>query len=53
MPTLIVHGTSDKDIPFTQSEQAHKLIAGSELMPIENGSHILALHERGVEIKQA
>jgi pimeloyl-ACP methyl ester carboxylesterase len=20
MPTLIVHGTSDKDIPFTQSE---------------------------------
>jgi len=39
-PTLIIHGTADKDVPPDQAEYAQAAIAGSELYQIEAGSHI-------------
>ncbi len=39
-PTLIVHGTADKDVPPRHGEYAKASIAGSELQWIEGGSHI-------------
>ena len=41
-PTLIVHGRKDAGIDFSQAEQAHAGITGSELHVVENGCHILA-----------
>jgi pimeloyl-ACP methyl ester carboxylesterase len=39
-PTLIIHGTADKDVPPDHAEYAKATIAGSELYRIEGGSHI-------------
>lgn len=39
-PTLIFHGTADKDVPPRHGEYAQAAIAASELYWIEGGSHI-------------
>ncbi|OXE37610.1 MAG: hypothetical protein CGW95_00560 [Phenylobacterium zucineum] len=38
-PTLILHGTLDKDIPMADAEFAHQQIAGSELIRLEGADH--------------
>jgi len=39
-PTLIMHGTADKDVPPRHAEYAQATIAGAELFWIKDGSHI-------------
>jgi pimeloyl-ACP methyl ester carboxylesterase len=39
-PTLIMHGTADKDVPPRQAEYAQGAIPGAELYWIRDGSHI-------------
>jgi pimeloyl-ACP methyl ester carboxylesterase len=40
VPTLVIHGDSDAIVPFEVSgKRSHELIAGSELVVIENGPH--------------
>ncbi len=39
-PTLIIHGTADKDVPPKHAEYAKATITGSELYWIKGGSHI-------------
>ena len=44
VPTLVVHGDKDGDIPFSQAEQAANGIPNSELYKVENGWHCLMFH---------
>ncbi|MBM4273465.1 MAG: alpha/beta hydrolase [Deltaproteobacteria bacterium] len=39
-PTLIIHGTADKDVPPRHAEYAKATITGSELYWVEGGSHV-------------
>lgn len=39
-PTLLVHGTVDSDVPPVHSDVAHDRIPGSELLAVDNGTHI-------------
>jgi pimeloyl-ACP methyl ester carboxylesterase len=39
-PTLIIHGTADKDVPPRHGEYAQATIAGAELYWIDGGSHV-------------
>ncbi|TDI69532.1 MAG: alpha/beta hydrolase [Bacteroidetes bacterium] len=39
VPTLIIHGTADIDVPYSQSEILTANISGSVLHPIEGGTH--------------
>jgi pimeloyl-ACP methyl ester carboxylesterase len=39
-PTLIIHGSADKDVPPSHAEYAHATITGSELYWIPGGSHV-------------
>lgn len=38
-PTLILHGTLDKDVPIADAEFAHGQIAGSEMVRLEGADH--------------
>jgi pimeloyl-ACP methyl ester carboxylesterase len=38
-PTLVVHGTADKDVPTQHATYAHATIPASELHWIPDGSH--------------
>ena len=43
VPSLIIHGTADRIIPFPFSAPLmHEAVSGSRLVPIENGPHSLA-----------
>jgi pimeloyl-ACP methyl ester carboxylesterase len=42
-PTLIVHGTADKTVPFAHAQFAHEQIAGSRLEAFEGGDHFIAV----------
>lgn len=39
VPTLIVHGTHDKVIPFAQAEEMHQKIKNSQLVPFHYSGH--------------
>lgn len=45
VPTLILHGDMDKDVPFANAEKAHAGIVGSELIIAKKGSHLIWYHE--------
>ncbi len=45
VPTLIIAGTADRMLPPEQSQFLHEQIAGSELLLIEGGSHLVALEQ--------
>ncbi len=40
-PTLIIHGTDDRIIPFAAGEQLHSLIPGSELRALNGIGHLV------------
>ena len=42
-PTLVVHGTHDRDVPFSHGENSARGIPGAELHRVEKGWHLLAL----------
>lgn len=44
-PTLVMGGAADRMIPFAQSEALHAGIAGSKLVKIEGGGHLMALEQ--------
>ena len=39
VPTLIIHGTADINVPFSQSKSLAERVSGSVLHPIEGGTH--------------
>ena len=52
-PTLIVHGTHDRDVPFTHAEHSSSGIPNAELFTVENGWHILRLSDGGDACQRA
>jgi pimeloyl-ACP methyl ester carboxylesterase len=55
VPTLALHGTSDRIIPFASSERTAAAIPGARLVPIVNGSHfacLLGLGELSTEVRK-
>ena len=42
-PTLIVHGTADRIVPYDHAASAAAAIPGARLQPIEGGGHFAAL----------
>jgi len=45
-PTLILHGRSDKTVPYALAEELHAGIAGSQLLPFEGGHIFFLMRER-------
>ena len=41
VPTLLVHGTADNDVPYAVALEANGRISSAELFTIENASHLL------------
>ncbi len=48
-PTLIIHGTADRNVPFSHAQRAHDAIAGSELRAFDGGDHFISI-TRSAEI---
>lgn len=48
VPTLIIGGTADKMTPFKFSTYLHEQIAGSQLVSVEGGGHMMALEQSQV-----
>ena len=43
MPTLVVHGSADRIVPFASAgERTAKLVKGAELVVIKDGPHNIA-----------
>jgi len=49
-PTLIIHGTSDADVPVADARYASRVIPGSELYLVRGGFHVMALTDSIDEI---
>ena len=52
-PTLVVHGTHDRDVPFSHAENSAREIAGAEFHRVEQGWHFLALSDAAEESARA
>ena len=52
-PTLVVHGTHDRDVPFHHGENAAREIPGAELHRVEKGWHLLALGDGAEDCARA
>ena len=52
LPTLIISGSADKMTPPKYSQYLHRQIAGSQLVEIEGGGHMMAV-EKPTEVAQA
>lgn len=39
VPTLILHGTADEEVPFVEAERLHASISGATLLPFVGGGH--------------
>jgi pimeloyl-ACP methyl ester carboxylesterase len=49
LPTLIVHGTADVDIPFSQAQEMADAIPYAELLSIDGAHHLsLLLNEQAL-----
>jgi pimeloyl-ACP methyl ester carboxylesterase len=45
VPTLILHGTADEEVPFVEAERLHAGLAASALIPFIGGGHdIMVTH---------
>ncbi|MHB0935351.1 MAG: alpha/beta fold hydrolase [Armatimonadota bacterium] len=54
VPTLIIHGTADRMVPFETHAQALARIPGSELLAIEGGEHVsIFTHRKEVQTRVA
>ncbi len=42
-PTLVVHGTADKCVPFAEAEAVARRIPGALLLPVEGAGHLVEL----------
>ena len=52
-PTLVVHGTHDRDVRFSHGENSAREIAGAEFHRVEQGWHFLALSDGAEESARA
>ena len=52
-PTLVVHGTHDRDVPFSHGENSAREIADAELHRVDKGWHFLALSDGAEESARA
>jgi pimeloyl-ACP methyl ester carboxylesterase len=55
VPTLVLHGTSDKIIPFASAERTAAAIPQAQFLTIKNGSHftcLLGSHELSDEVQE-
>jgi pimeloyl-ACP methyl ester carboxylesterase len=43
VPTLIVHGTADRTVPFAHAERAARRIPSARLLPVTGADHALTL----------
>ncbi|MEJ2513319.1 MAG: alpha/beta hydrolase [Anaerolineales bacterium] len=43
VPTLVIHGTKDEVVPFSQGVQSASRISGADFIPIFEGTHYCAL----------
>jgi pimeloyl-ACP methyl ester carboxylesterase len=39
VPTLVVHGTKDRNVPVSQATRAAEAIPGSRLVTVRGGTH--------------
>jgi pimeloyl-ACP methyl ester carboxylesterase len=46
VPTLIIHGTKDADVPFDQSVNLADAIEGARLYAVEGGDHMMPISHR-------
>jgi pimeloyl-ACP methyl ester carboxylesterase len=55
MPTLVVHGTADRILPFSNGELIASRIAGAQLEPLEGIGHLFFWErpERSAELLRA
>jgi pimeloyl-ACP methyl ester carboxylesterase len=51
VPTLLVHGTADKCVPFSEAETVARRIPGAILYPVAEAGHLLQLGPRAVEVQ--
>lgn len=49
MPVSIIHGTSDKTVPFAWGEALHRAIPQSEFTPVEGADHGVLSYEPAAE----
>ena len=52
-PTLVVHGTHDRDVPFSHGENSAREIPGAVLHCVEKGWHLLALGDGAEDCARA
>ena len=52
IPTLIIHGTADRIVPFAHAEAAHQAIPNSKLVSVPRGGHGI-LFSRAGDLKPA
>ncbi len=50
-PTIVIHGTADKDVPFTNAEYSTSLIPNTRLYRLENVGHLVWLGEHVSKMK--
>ena len=51
-PTLIVHGTADRCVPFAAAEAAARRIPGSLLLPVEGAGHLVEIGPWASEVQR-
>ncbi len=44
-PTLVIHGTDDRRVPYAKGEAIHELVPGARLLTIEDGGHVTAARD--------
>jgi pimeloyl-ACP methyl ester carboxylesterase len=45
LPTLVIHGTEDTDVPFNHGESAFSRIHNSKLVTLEGSGHVAIISE--------
>ena len=53
VPTLIVHGDKDKQVPYEHAFRARDRIPNAELYTVEGGSHLLGWGPQAAQVMQA
>jgi pimeloyl-ACP methyl ester carboxylesterase len=46
VPTLVIHGTADPVVPYSQAGHIAKIAKDSELVPVEGGGHLCIITHR-------